>query len=260
MRVLDVSGHGEEKSAPLPEVFKTPVRGDLIKRAVIALQSTRIQPQGRDVMAGKRTSADSLGTGFHLARVPRVKGERYPKARQAAFAPGTRGGRQAHPPKTEKKFVKRINKKERLLAIRSALAATASKELVAARGHVIDDIQSFPIVVSDQLQDIKTADEAWELFKKIGISPDIVRVKNNFKVRAGKGTMRGRRIKHPVGPLIVIAEDNGVSKAVRNFPGVDVVKVDFLNAELLAPGTHPGRLTVWSLSALEKLDNLFKCE
>jgi len=30
-----------------------------------------------------------------------------------------------------------------------------------------------------------------------------------------------------------------------------------LNAELLAPGTHPGRLTVWTKSAFEKLETVF---
>nr|NIQ06333.1 50S ribosomal protein L4 [Candidatus Korarchaeota archaeon] len=43
----------------------------------------------------------------------------------------------------------------------------------------------------------------------------------------------------------------------RNLPGVDIVKVNNLNVELLAPGTHPGRLTVWTSSALEKLNELF---
>jgi large subunit ribosomal protein L4e len=45
--------------------------------------------------------------------------------------------------------------------------------------------------------------------------------------------------------------------AVGNLLGVDVVTVEKLNVELLAPGTVPGRLTVWSSSAFEKLDALF---
>ncbi|MEM3072952.1 MAG: 50S ribosomal protein L4, partial [Candidatus Bathyarchaeia archaeon] len=32
------------------------------------------------------------------------------------------------------------------------------------------------------------------------------------------------------------------------------VKIDRLNVEALAPGTHPGRLTVWSESALKRLE------
>jgi large subunit ribosomal protein L4e len=34
---------------------------------------------------------------------------------------------------------------------------------------------------------------------------------------------------------------------------VDFVTVERLNAELLAPGTKAGRLTVWTESSLEKL-------
>jgi large subunit ribosomal protein L4e len=64
-------------------------------------------------------------------------------------------------------------------------------------------------------------------------------------------------MKQAVGPLLVVAEDKGITKAARNIPGVDVVLVDSLNTELLAPGTHPGRLTVWTSSALEKVDELF---
>jgi large subunit ribosomal protein L4e len=85
-------------------------------------------------------------------------------------------------------------------------------------------------------------------------------VKESIKERAGKGKGRGRRIKHAVGPLLVIAEKQSVAKAARNLPGVDVSSVNNLNAELLAPGTHPGRLTVWTKSAFEKLGETFAKE
>ncbi|MDI6847471.1 MAG: 50S ribosomal protein L4, partial [Candidatus Bathyarchaeia archaeon] len=77
------------------------------------------------------------------------------------------------------------------------------------------------------------------------------------KIRAGKGKRRGRKIKQAVGPLIVVAENRGVIKAARNVPGVDIVTVDNLNAEILAPGTHPGRLTIWTSSAIERLNELY---
>ena len=59
--------------ADLPSVFDTPLRPDVIKRAVLSIQSHRIQPQGRDPMAGKRTSAVTRHR-LGIARVPRVKG------------------------------------------------------------------------------------------------------------------------------------------------------------------------------------------
>ena len=59
------------------------------------------------------------------------------------------------------------------------------------------------------------------------------------------------------GPLIVVMEDRGIGKASANLPGVEVVKVTDLNAEVLAPGAHPGRLVIWSRSAFEALDKVW---
>ena len=253
-----VNLQGEAKTTvELPKVFETPVRPDVIKRAVTAQQSHRLQPQGRDPMAGKKTTAISMGTGFHLSRVPRVKGSKYPKAQQAAFAPGTVSGRQAHPPRSEKTIYQRINRKEKLLAIRSAIAATADKNLVLSRGHILADTPSFPIVVSDDLQSLNKTSEAIGFFEKIGLLPDLERVNNSKKIRAGRGKTRGRRTRHDVGPLVVIHEDKGVKKAMSNLLGVDVIKAEKLSAELLAPGANPGRLTIWTMSALNKIDSLF---
>jgi len=237
----------------LPPIFKTPTRPDVIKRAVIAIQSHRFQPQGRDVFAGKRTTAESRGVGLGISRVPRVKG----RGMQAAFAPGTVGGRAAHPPVVEKKIEKKIPRKEMRLALRSAVAATASKEIVASRGHMVEDVPDFPLVVVDEIQALKRTQEVEETFLQLGVWPDIYRVKESRNVRAGKGKMRGRKMRQAVGPLLVITENRGVVEAARNIPGVDIVSVDGLNVELLAPGTHPGRLTVWASSAFEKVDKLF---
>ena len=110
----------------LPEVFSTPIRPDVIKRAVLAIQSNRLQPQGRDPLAGKRTTAESRGTGSGIARVPRVKGG----SGKAAFAPSTVKGRLTHPPRAAKTLSKRLNKKERQHAVRSAIAATGIRELI----------------------------------------------------------------------------------------------------------------------------------
>jgi large subunit ribosomal protein L4e len=241
----------------VPKVFETPIRPDVVKRAVLTQQSHRFQPQGRDPMAGKRTTATSLGTGLGIARMARVKGSGNPRARQAAFIPSAVGGRRTHPPKAEKRIAKKMNTQERRLAIRSAIAATADKSLVAARGHLVDAVPSLPLVVSDDLQAIQTAKQAKDVFTRLGLLPDVDRVKRSLKIRAGKGTMRGRRRRHGVGPLFVIAEDRGITKAVNNFLGIDVISVRDLNAEALAPGTNVGRLTVWSKAAFRQLDDVF---
>jgi len=253
--IYDLEGKSKGKII-LPDVFKTPIRPDVIKKAVLAQQSHRLQPQGRDVMAGKRTSAVTLGTGLHLSRVPRVKGGG-PRGRSGAFAPSTVGGRTTHPPNSEKRIYKRINDKERLLAIRSAIAATADKGLVTSHGHVIDNVPDLPLVVVDAIQEISKADEAKAVFEKLGLASDLARVENSRKIRAGKGKVRGRKWRHGVGPLFVIDVDKGIQKAMGNFLGVDVIGVDRINAELLAPGASPGRLTVWASSAIKKLGKLY---
>jgi len=232
----------------LPQVFSTPVRHDVIRRAVIALQSTRFQPQGRDSMAGKRTTAESRGTGHGIARVPRLK-----QSSRAAFGVSTVGGHQAFPPLSEKDIVKRINKKEKRFAIRSGIAATAVKELVEKRGHKIQKVEQLPIVVSDELESLEKTREVKEFLETLELWSDIQRA-DRRTVRAGKGKMRGRKHKKGKGPLIVIGEDKGIGYAARNLPGVEVTDVYGLNAEILAPGAHPGRLVIWTKSAIEQLD------
>lgn len=251
-KIFDLQGKPVGKTI-IPDVFETPLRPDVIKRAVLAIQSSRIQPQGRDPMAGKKTSAESRGTGMGIARIPRVKGG----GGRAALAPSTVGGRQPHPPRSEKKIVKRISKKEAHLALRSAIAATASKEKVASRGHAIEDVPQIPLIITGSIEELTKTKEVEEALTNLGVLSDINRVKASRKIRAGKGKRRGRKIKQAVGPLIVVAENKGVVKAASNIPGVDVAIVNNLNAEMLAPGTHPGRLTLWSNGAIEQLDIIY---
>jgi len=66
--------------------------------------------------------------------------------------------------------------------------------------------------------------------------------------------MRGRRYKQRKSILIVTGDEP--LRAARNLAGVDAVAVDQLNAELFAPGTEAGRLTVWTESAIRRLEEL----
>ena len=77
------------------------------------------------------------------------------------------------------------------------------------------------------------------------------------KLRAGKGKMRNRRFTMRKGPLVVYKTDNGITRAFRNIPGVDLVCVDRLNLLQLAPGGHLGRFCIWTQSAFESLDDIF---
>jgi large subunit ribosomal protein L4e len=250
-KVFNLQGKPVDK-VKLPDVFRTPLRPVVIKRAVVAIQSHRFQPQGRDPMAGKRTTAESRGVGLGIARVPRLK-----SGNRAAFGVSIVGGHQAHPPRSEKKIRKKLPRKEMNLALRSAIAATGQKEVVANRGHLIDDVPDFPLVVTDEIEGLQKTKSVEGTLLQLGVWADVFRAKESRRVRAGKGKGRGRRYKQAVGPLIVVSEKSPVVKAARNLPGVDVAWVDKLNVEKLAPGTHAGRLTVWSSSALEQLGRKF---
>ncbi|MDD1764503.1 MAG: 50S ribosomal protein L4, partial [Candidatus Methanomethyliaceae archaeon] len=220
---------------------------------VNSLLTARVQPKTRDPMAGKRTSAESMGVGLDLARVPRIMG-----GGPAAFVPNVVGGRRAFPERLEKIHHERINEKERLLALKSAIAATGLKEMVAGRGHAFKEKLDVPIVVSDEIKSLKKASEFREILKTLSLWEDANRAKRGIKERSGKGKYRGRRWIRPKSLLLVTDELNPpVRLAARNFPGMDFAEVRALNVERLAPGGHPGRLTVWTESAFKKLDEIF---
>ncbi|MHA1129441.1 MAG: 50S ribosomal protein L4 [Candidatus Helarchaeota archaeon] len=244
------------KTIPLPEIFQTPFRADIINRAVLAAQTHRYQPKGVNKKAGQRNTAESVGPGRGISRVPRIKGGGTPAANQGGFAPGIRGGRQAHPPKAEKNIRKEINTKERKYAIRSAVAITANKEKVSQRGHIITNVLEIPLVLVNDLEKLQKTKEVREVFETIGVIDDVERAKIK-KIRAGKGKMRNRKYKKRKSALIVVEKNDGIFQAARNFTGIDICEVQNLNAELLAPGGHCGRLVIWSEGAINRLTNLF---
>lgn len=241
------------KEIPLPTVFQTIYRPDIIKRAVLASQANRKQPQGRDPRAGCRNTAVSRGVGHHKARVPRSKASGTRKADHGAFVSMAVGGRVAFPPKVIKKIKEKINKKERSYARASAIAATANEKLVRLRGHQFEENVKLPLVVSDSLEEVSKTNEIIEILKVLGVYPDILRASKR-KIRAGKGKMRGRRYKKRKSILIVTSNlEKKILKSARNIPGLNVHYINYLSTEKLAPGGHAGRLTIWTESAIAKL-------
>jgi len=246
----------------VPKVFSTPIRQDLILRAVIASQARSRQPYGTDITAGLKTSAHYHGRrrrvrwtmmGKEMARMSRLHGKipGYLMYR-ARKVPQAVKGRRAHPSKVEKVWEQKINKKERKLAIRSAIAATADRALVAERGHRIKDVKEFPIVVSDSVEELSRTADVKKALASIGLTEELKRI-GVKKIRPGKGKARGRKYRRKTGPLFVVANDRGIRMAVKGMNGVDVANVKGLSAEMLAPGAMPGRVTVWSKGAIEKL-------
>ncbi len=238
--------------AELPPVFNFPVRKDLVRRAFHSALTAKLQPKGRDPLAGKRRVGESWGINHSVARVPRLDNGR------AVFAPMTRGGRLTHPPRVEKVQHEEVNKKERVRAIASALAATAVPEIVRKRGHKFT-CSELPVVISDEFEQIEKTSQGKEVLMKLCVWDDLIRAYEGRRIRAGKGKMRGRKHVVPKSLLIVVSrEDSKVLKALRNLPGVDVVAVNLISVIHLAPGGVPGRLTLFTKKALSEIGRRFE--
>jgi large subunit ribosomal protein L4e len=243
----------------LPSQFDERVRPDIVKRAALSIKSKNRQSYGAEEDAGlkhvtrwrnrRRSYRSRKGKGrarsprkIQVARGMQLHGD-------GAEAPNTRGGRRAHPPKPEKDFEEDINDKERRKGIRSAIAATSDEELVTEHHNYSGELP----IKAEGLEDIQKTSELKEELEDLGLDEELDRCSEK-KVRAGRGKSRGRKYRRKRGPLVVVAEDEGVIQAGNNIPGVEVSLVDQLNAEKLSMGARPGRLTVWSQKALDKME------
>jgi large subunit ribosomal protein L4e len=246
---LDGSEKGE---VAIPSVFSAEYRPDLIKRAVISSLTAKLQPKGSNLLAGHRTSAKSIGKGHGRARVRRTA------QGGGAFVPQAVGGRRAHGPKVEKILLERINRKERLKALQSAIAASANVEIVKARGHIIPDVPALPLIVSEEFESIVKTKDALDVFKALKLDADLTRAKEGISIKAGKGKLRGRKYKKPRSVLVVVSKACDAVKASKNIAGVDVITADDLGTMHIAPGTAAGRLTLWTEGAIEALKEKFE--
>jgi large subunit ribosomal protein L4e len=260
VKILELDG-SEAGKIKLPSQFDESFRPDLIKRAVEAIWSHNRHSYGADPRAGKKASArlskrrrkyrGSYGKG--ISRIQRkIMSRRGMQLNMVgAFVPGTVGGRRAHPAKAEKIWARKINDKERRKAIRSALAATANKELVTNRGHKIP--ANYPFVIANAIETAKKTKDIKSILLTLGLKEELERASVKH-IRAGKGSTRGRKYKKAKGPLFVVSKECEGIKALKNIPGIDVVEVKRVNAELLAPGCHAARLTIFTKGAIEELD------
>ncbi|PSG97321.1 50S ribosomal protein L4 [Thermoplasmatales archaeon SW_10_69_26] len=240
----------EAGTRELPDAFETHYRPELIRKAFSVAETNAKQPYGADPEAGRQHATESWGPGRGASRVPRLT-----QGDEAAFAPGTVGGRRAHPPKAEADRSEKINDKERRLARSSALAATADPDRVEDRGHEFDT-DRLPVVVEDDLVDVAKTQQLRQTLGDLGLEADVDRAKEGRNVRAGKGTMRGRRYRTPVSVLVVVHEKGPITRATSNLPGVEFAVPEEINVPRLAPGGDAGRLTVFTETALDQLEEV----
>jgi large subunit ribosomal protein L4e len=128
---------------------------------------------------------------------------------------------------------------------------------VFARGHRVSEVPQVPLVLSNDVQSVSKTSKAVAVLKAVGAYADVEKAKASTKIRAGQGKMRNRRHVQRRGPLIVYNTDNGITRAFRNLPGVDLAHVSRLNLLQLAPGGHLGRFVVFTQEAFEQLDSVY---
>jgi large subunit ribosomal protein L4e len=230
----------------LPAVFESPHRQDLVKRAVLSEESRTYQPKGNYRFAGLETSARYRGRKEDFGAVknkgiPHLPHEVLPKGQlgKVKRVPHAVKGRRAHPPKPQKKIVELINRKEHLKALASALSYSADREAVTKRART-DIGVSLPIVLEDSFEKLEKARDVQKVLEALNLTKMLEKAKKN-------GTKSA---------LIVISEGR-VRKAAANLPGVDVVLASELAVKDLAPGTHPGRLTMFSEKAIPEIAKRF---
>ena len=232
----------------LPLAFSTPVRPDLIHRAVVAAQSHRRQPYGTSPTAGLRHSVEWSGKGRGVARTPRLM-----DSMRGAQAPNTVGGRPAHPPRVDRIWDKKINRKERQLAFASALAATRETKLAEGRGHTLPRSLHLPVVLVDPVEEIEHTRDARIVLERLKLWDDVERARAGTHLRASGRARRRGRVRRTPRSLLLVTSGPGKALGFRNLAGVEVVPARRLATEDLAPGGAAGRLTLFSRAAVESL-------
>lgn len=260
------------RTIELPEHFQEEVRVDIIRKVTYSYWSNRRQPYGSYKFAGMEASAWTskrrrtyrTSYGFGISRVPRsiFSGHwGYYFLWYARIVPNAVKGRRAHPPKPEKIWRVKVNKKEKKKAIRSAIAASIKEEMIKNRypklfkyiKPVIDKYK-LPLIISD-LEKVKKTRELKDILYSFGLKETLEYIKEFRRNRAGSGKRRGRRLERHRGILVVVSSDFNNYKL--KLEGVEVEKVDRLDIDKLAPGGEPGRFIIWSDKAIEELNNLY---
>ncbi len=252
MKASVYNSTGEKMSQiELPKIFSAEIREDIVRKYLEA--DKFIHPYAPKKGAGMRQSAS--GTISHqrhdwkghygqgISRIARKtmsrRGNRFIWV--AANAPGTRGGRKAHPPKGIGKE-KKINKKEIKLAFNSAFASTANSELIKKRYSTIQKIEA-PIIIETIPKKTK---ELISMLKNILKENYEIAIKKK-SVRAGKGKSRGRKYKSNAGILVLTS-----AKENSKFSGFDIKNLKDVSISDFYP---LGRIAIYTKKALEELSN-----
>ncbi|CAD5193891.1 unnamed protein product [Musa acuminata subsp. malaccensis] len=215
---------------PRPDVLKAPMRPDVVRFVHASLSRNSRQPCAVSKHAGHQTSAESCGVPAAPSPVSpaspaaeHTAPARVPSATCAAAAVCS------PPTKTWRRWHRHVNVNIRRYATASALAASAVPSLVLARGHRIESVPEFLLVVSDTAEGVEKTASAIKILKQVGAVPDAEKARDSQGIRPGMRKMRNRGYIFRMGPLIVYG----------NIPMSSA-----LNLVELASGDHIDRLVI----------------
>jgi large subunit ribosomal protein L4e len=124
-------------------------------------------------------------------------------------------------------------------ALASALSFNVDRNTICKRANLEINV-SLPIILEANVEKIKKTKDIVKLMDALSLNRLVEKAKKN-------GTKS----------VLFVVSNNSSFKAASNLPGVDVVRANDLNVKDLAPGTHPGRLTVFSESAIPEIEKRF---
>ena len=250
---------GTTQELEIPKVFESNIRDDIVKKvhdAMFSKQYYTVFP-----LAGKQSSKHKQSHcrrkfktlyGKGISRVPRKamwrRGDQFYWV--GVYNPGIRGGRAPHAPKGFRR-PRYINKKEKIIALKSCLAATASKDILQ-KNYPNLSVSSFPLIIQSKILDKKTKE-----IEKF-IEDQKINIKAEKKVRHGIGKVRGRKYKNTRKVLLVLS-DKEKSK-IQKLKGlnVNITNTSQLNVKELSLNGKPGKLTIYTENAINDLKDKFK--
>jgi len=255
MKSILYDSSGKKKSEiALPELFDSPIREDISAKCFEAEKFALRQPYSTYDEAGKRHSAS--GTISHqrhqwkghygkgISRLPRKTMWR--RGTQffwiGAEVSQTRGGRVSHPPKGLYSS-RKINQKERKIALSSALASSFSKDKIRQRYSSQNIPESSAIIESVPSKTKQLIASVKNIF---GDSSEILERKK--EVRRGKGKARGRKYKSNAGLLILTSDSEKVICSQY-----EVKKVKSLSIKDMYP---LGRIVLYTQKAMDEISSL----
>ncbi len=256
-KIYDKAGK-EMKEIELPKNFSSKVRKDVVQK--VFESQKREQAYGTKPGAGAGYSASGISIkrrkvwkttyGKGISRIPRKIMSRSGSSFNwvGATATNTRGGRAAHPPRTEKNQFKKINKKELAIAINSCLSASVSPTWL---NKTYDGKFNGGVIVSEDFLKIKSKEFVKFLEDVFGENSEQA-LKKKYK-RSGRGKSRGRKYRTSAGLTFIIGKDE---KMKMN--GIEIVNVEDLTIKDLTLNGVPGRMAIYTENAIKEIQEIWK--